>query len=103
MLNNHVHAFAYHNIWNAFTTPIMEGRVYIFDQFGVKDAFGNLKPVQSHLCIRFIVNYYLAALSKLYLLILVSFLVTRGRFAAPLKLLRRMRTLAGFFTVVENV
>ncbi|XP_074327665.1 uncharacterized protein LOC141665579 [Apium graveolens] len=51
--DNHVHAFAYHNIWNRFTIKIVEGCVYIFDQFAVKDAVGNLKPVQTNLCIRF--------------------------------------------------
>ncbi|XP_074370648.1 uncharacterized protein LOC141711853 [Apium graveolens] len=51
--DNHVHAFAYHNIWNGFSTKIMEGGVYVFDQFVVKDPVGNLKHVQSTLCIRF--------------------------------------------------
>ncbi|XP_074327398.1 replication protein A 70 kDa DNA-binding subunit C-like [Apium graveolens] len=36
--NNHVHAFAYPNIWNGFKTPVIEGGVYVFDQFSVKDA-----------------------------------------------------------------
>ncbi|XP_074327936.1 uncharacterized protein LOC141665849 [Apium graveolens] len=51
--NNHVHAFAYPNIWNGFKTPVIEGGVYVFDQFSVKDAVGNLKPVQADICIRF--------------------------------------------------
>ncbi|KAL8113483.1 hypothetical protein AgCh_020703 [Apium graveolens] len=51
--DNHVHAFAYHNIWNGFSTKIVEGGVYVFDQFVVKDPVGNLKPVQSTFCIRF--------------------------------------------------
>ncbi|XP_074336450.1 replication protein A 70 kDa DNA-binding subunit B-like [Apium graveolens] len=37
--NNHVHAFAYPNIWNGFKTPVIEGGVYIFNQFSVKDVF----------------------------------------------------------------
>ncbi|XP_074327946.1 uncharacterized protein LOC141665860 [Apium graveolens] len=51
--DNHVHAFAYHNIWNGFSMKNMEADVYVFDQFAVKDLVGNLKPVQSTLCIRF--------------------------------------------------
>ncbi|XP_074347202.1 uncharacterized protein LOC141686036 [Apium graveolens] len=51
--NNHVHAFAYPNIWNGFKTLVIEGDVYVFDQFSVKDAVGNLKPVQTDICIRF--------------------------------------------------
>ncbi|XP_074327158.1 uncharacterized protein LOC141665075 [Apium graveolens] len=51
--NNHVHAFAYPNIWNGFKNPVIEGGVYVFDQFSVKDAVGNLKPVQADICIRF--------------------------------------------------
>ncbi|KAL8134396.1 hypothetical protein AgCh_009430 [Apium graveolens] len=51
--DNHVHAFAYHNIWNGFTMKIMEGGVYVFYQFAVKDPVGNLKSVQSTLCIKF--------------------------------------------------
>ncbi|XP_074350056.1 replication protein A 70 kDa DNA-binding subunit C-like [Apium graveolens] len=50
--DNHVHAFSYHNIWNGFSMKIVEGGV--FDQFAIKDPIGNLKPVQSTLCIRFI-------------------------------------------------
>ncbi|XP_074362457.1 replication protein A 70 kDa DNA-binding subunit D-like [Apium graveolens] len=48
--NNHVHAFAYPNIWNGFKTPVIEGGVYVFDQFSVKAAVGNLKPVQTDIC-----------------------------------------------------
>ncbi|XP_074323412.1 replication protein A 70 kDa DNA-binding subunit D-like [Apium graveolens] len=51
--NNHVHAFVYPNIWNGFKTPVIEGGVYVFDQFSVKDAVGNLKLVQTDICIRF--------------------------------------------------
>ncbi|XP_074326835.1 uncharacterized protein LOC141664778 [Apium graveolens] len=51
--NNHVHAFAYPNIWNGFKTPVIEGGVYVFDQFSVKDVVGNLKPAQADICIRF--------------------------------------------------
>ncbi|XP_074352256.1 replication protein A 70 kDa DNA-binding subunit C-like [Apium graveolens] len=51
--NNHVHAFSYPNIWNGFKTPVIEGGVYVFDQFSVKDAVGNLKHVQTEICIRF--------------------------------------------------
>ncbi|XP_074323706.1 uncharacterized protein LOC141660616 [Apium graveolens] len=51
--NNHVHAFAYPNIWNGFKTPVIEGGVYVFDQFSVKDVVGNLKPVQTDIYIRF--------------------------------------------------
>ncbi|XP_074347027.1 replication protein A 70 kDa DNA-binding subunit C-like [Apium graveolens] len=51
--NSHVHAFAYPNIWNGFKTPVIEGGVYVFDQFSVKDVVGNLKPVQADICIRF--------------------------------------------------
>ncbi|XP_074336939.1 uncharacterized protein LOC141674113 [Apium graveolens] len=40
--NNHVHAFAYPNIWNGFKTPVIEGGVYVFDQFFVKDVVGDL-------------------------------------------------------------
>ncbi|XP_074347170.1 replication protein A 70 kDa DNA-binding subunit C-like [Apium graveolens] len=51
--NNHVHAFAYPNIWNGFKTPVIEGGVYVFDQFSVKDVVDNLKHVQVDICIRF--------------------------------------------------
>ncbi|XP_074346581.1 replication protein A 70 kDa DNA-binding subunit C-like [Apium graveolens] len=51
--NNHVHAFAYPNIWNGFKTPVIEGGVYVFDQFSVKDVVGNLKPIQANIYIRF--------------------------------------------------
>ncbi|XP_074342760.1 uncharacterized protein LOC141680431 [Apium graveolens] len=51
--NNHVHAFAYPNIWNGFKTPVIEVGVYVFNQFSVKDAIDNLKPVQADICIRF--------------------------------------------------
>ncbi|XP_074369765.1 replication protein A 70 kDa DNA-binding subunit C-like [Apium graveolens] len=51
--NNHVHAFSYPNIWNGFNTPVIEGGVYVFDQFSVKAAVGNLKPVQTDIYIRF--------------------------------------------------
>ncbi|KAL8116104.1 hypothetical protein AgCh_022557 [Apium graveolens] len=40
--NNHVHAFIYPNIWNGFKTPVIEGGVYVFDQFSVKDVIGDL-------------------------------------------------------------
>ncbi|XP_074341971.1 uncharacterized protein LOC141679369 [Apium graveolens] len=40
--NNHVYAFAYPNIWNGFKTPVIEGGVYVFDQFSVKAAVGDL-------------------------------------------------------------
>ena len=32
---------------------MIEGGVYVFDQFSVKDVIGNLKPVQADICIRF--------------------------------------------------
>ncbi|XP_074337217.1 uncharacterized protein LOC141674407 [Apium graveolens] len=38
---------------NGFKTPVIEGGVYVFDQFFVKDVVGNLKPVQADICIRF--------------------------------------------------
>lgn len=35
------------------TTPVVEGGVYVIEQFSVKDAVGTLKPVQTKICIRF--------------------------------------------------
>lgn len=41
------------NTWNGLETPIIEGSVYVVEQFLVKDVVGTLKAVQSDLCIIF--------------------------------------------------
>lgn len=40
-------------MWNVIGKDVVEGGVYIVQNFIVRDAVGNLKPVSSDICIRF--------------------------------------------------
>lgn len=48
-----MHAFSYADTWNAIGTNVVEGGVYVIQDFAVKDTAGNLKPVSTRNTIRF--------------------------------------------------
>ncbi|XP_063939987.1 uncharacterized protein LOC108197985 [Daucus carota subsp. sativus] len=50
--NSHIHAYVYPNNWSAIGKEVVEGNVYVFQNFQVRDSTGKLKPVSTKLCIR---------------------------------------------------
>ncbi|KAL6500614.1 hypothetical protein OROHE_025411 [Orobanche hederae] len=50
--NSHVHAYVYPDNWRAIGKEVIEGVVYIIENFQVRDTIRRLKPVSTKLCIR---------------------------------------------------
>nr|XP_017248313.1 PREDICTED: uncharacterized protein LOC108219398 isoform X2 [Daucus carota subsp. sativus] len=50
--NSHIHAYAYPDNWTAIGKEVVEGNVYVIENFQVRDSTGKLKPVSNKLCIR---------------------------------------------------
>lgn len=52
MQNSHVHAYVYPDNWRAIGKEVAEGKVYVVENFQVRDTIGKLKPVSTKLCLR---------------------------------------------------
>ncbi|XP_063935177.1 uncharacterized protein LOC135147006 isoform X2 [Daucus carota subsp. sativus] len=50
--NSHVHAYVYPDNWRAIGKEVAEGKVYVVENFQVRDTIGKLKPVSTKLCLR---------------------------------------------------
>ncbi|XP_074360911.1 uncharacterized protein LOC141701155 [Apium graveolens] len=50
--NSHVHAYVFPDNWKAIGKDVVEGHVYRFENYTVRDTVGKLKPVSTNLCIR---------------------------------------------------
>lgn len=50
--NSHIHAYVYPDNWRAIDKEVVEGNVYVTENFQVRETIGKLKPVSTRLCIR---------------------------------------------------
>ncbi|XP_074374643.1 replication protein A 70 kDa DNA-binding subunit C-like [Apium graveolens] len=50
--NSHVHAYVFSDNWKVIGKDVVEGHVYRFENYTVRDTVGKLKPVSTNLCIR---------------------------------------------------
>ncbi|KAL1811216.1 hypothetical protein ACET3Z_021281 [Daucus carota] len=50
--NSHIHAYVYPDNWRAIDKEVVEGNVYVIENFQVRETIGKLKPVSTRLCIR---------------------------------------------------
>lgn len=50
--NSHIHAYVYPDNWRAIDKEVAEGKVYVLENFQVRETIGKLKPVSTRLCIR---------------------------------------------------
>ncbi|KAL1824043.1 hypothetical protein ACET3Z_010821 [Daucus carota] len=50
--NSHIHAYVYPDNWTTIGKEVVEGKVYVVQNFQVRDALGRLRPVANKLCIR---------------------------------------------------
>ncbi|XP_074328297.1 uncharacterized protein LOC141666203 [Apium graveolens] len=49
--NSHVHAYVFPDNWKVIGRDMVEGHVYRFENFTVRETIGKLKPVLTNLCI----------------------------------------------------
>ncbi|WOH11483.1 hypothetical protein DCAR_0830970 [Daucus carota subsp. sativus] len=57
--NSHVHAYVYPDNWRAIDKEVVEGKVYVIENFQVRETIGKLKPVSTRLCIRLLSSTYI--------------------------------------------
>ncbi|KAL1823760.1 hypothetical protein ACET3Z_010538 [Daucus carota] len=57
--NSHVHAYVYPDNWRAIDKEVVEGNVYVIENFQVWETVGKLKPVSTRLCIRLLSSTYI--------------------------------------------
>uniref|UniRef100_A0A175YHT4 Replication protein A 70 kDa DNA-binding subunit B/D first OB fold domain-containing protein n=1 Tax=Daucus carota subsp. sativus TaxID=79200 RepID=A0A175YHT4_DAUCS len=57
--NSHVHAYVYPDNWRAIDKEVVEGNIYVIQNFQVRDTIGKLKPISSRLCIRLLSSTYI--------------------------------------------
>ena len=50
--NSNIHAYAYPDNWTAIGKSVLEGKVYVVENFQVRDSTGRLRPVSNKKCIR---------------------------------------------------
>ncbi|XP_017233205.1 replication protein A 70 kDa DNA-binding subunit C [Daucus carota subsp. sativus] len=54
--NSHIHAYVYPDNWRTIDKEVVEGNVYVIENFQVRETIGKLKPVSTRLCIRLLSN-----------------------------------------------